>query len=590
MNLQHLFKRVGCKIKVSLSFRIKADVVFKAASPSLRSEAASPTQQTTNSVIGNEVRSRRITKAISVFLFGMGQAHTEEDPASSVRPSATTVTTSSSIAALLSPSRNTNMAHDATRIAQFDPLEIFFAARETDLLQWKGDILAVGVTEKDMIKGENSMFQNQVLEKLDSTLGGLFSEGSSKKDFTGKVGQSMVHTAKHLGVKWVILIGLGNATGPSTSGFCVFGESIASVAKATQANTIAVALASTDGLTSQLKLSIASAIAKGIFLGTHELNRSNSGSKKLSLVSFEIFGLGSKPELEKKLKDIKYVCSGVILAKELVNRPAILLTPVLAEEAEKIVASHSDVFTLKILDKQQCQDLKMGLFLAVAGASANLPKFIHFWYKPTSGPVKTKVALVGMGLTNDNAALMKFDMGGAAAVLGAAEALGQMRPCGVEVHFIVPACEIFEVDNDSAGGRTLADALVYASNQGVDKMVDLATWNGACVPALGTSTGGIFSASDELLEEVVAASKVAGEKLWRLPMEESNGESEKCMINTSGCEGGGSRFLKQFVGEKVEWLHVDMTGPVWNTKKMRATGFGTHSLVEWVLSNATPEV
>ncbi|KAJ0745157.1 putative aminopeptidase [Helianthus annuus] len=143
-------------------------------------------------------------------------------------------------------------------------LYISFAARETDLLQWKGDILAVGVTEKDMTKGENSMFQNQVLEKVDSILGGLFPQVSiSKKDFTGKVGQSMVRTAKHLGVKWVILIGLGNATGPSTSGFCAFGESVASVAKATQANTIAIALASTVGLTSQLKLSIASAIAKG---------------------------------------------------------------------------------------------------------------------------------------------------------------------------------------------------------------------------------------------------------------------------------------------------------------------------------------
>ncbi|KAJ0745158.1 putative aminopeptidase [Helianthus annuus] len=328
-----------------------------------------------------------------------------------------------------------------------------------------------------------------------------------------------------------------------------------------------------------------------------------------------MFGLGGKPELEKKINYTKYVCSGIILAKELVNRPTNLLTPVLAEEAEKIVASRRDVFTLKILDKQQCQDLKMGLFLAVAGASANLPKFIHFWYKPTSGPVKTKIALVGMGLTNhSSAALMKFEMGGAAAVLGAAEAIGQIKPSGVEVHFIVPACEnmiagtgmrpgfiltasnekIIEVDNDSEGGLTLADALVYASNQGVDKIVDLATWDGACVAVLGSSTAGVFSASDELFEEVFAASEVAGEKLWRLPMEESNGESKKSvvagMINTSGREGGGPRFLKQFVGEKVEWLHVDMTGPVWNMKKMTATGFATHSLVEWVLSNATPEV
>ncbi|KAI7728524.1 hypothetical protein M8C21_001042 [Ambrosia artemisiifolia] len=515
--------------------------------------------------------------------------------------------------------RNLRMAHlvakatlGLTLPANIDHPKISFAAKETDLLQWKGDILAVGVTETDMTKGGNSKFQNPILEKLDSKLGGLLSEVAVEEDFTGKAGQSTVIRVADLGPKRVSLIGLGKATGTSTSGFHAFGESVASVAKASQANNVAIALASSEGLTSELKLATASAIAKGTLLGTHEDNRFKSEAKKPFLKSVDFFGLGSGPELAKQFKYAEDVCSGVILGKELVNAPANVLTPeVLAEEAEKIAATYSDVFTAKILDTEQCKELKMGSYLGVAAASTNPPKFIHLCYKPPSGSVKTKLALVGKGLTFDSGG---YNIKTGPAVLGAAKALGQIKPSGVEVHFIVAACEnmisgtgmrpgdiltasngkTIEVNNTDAEGRlTLADALVYACNQGVDKIVDLATLTGACVVALGPSIAGIFTPSDELSKEVVAASEVAGEKLWRLPMEESYWESMKSgvadMVNTGGRPGGSitaALFLKQFVDEKVQWMHIDMAGPVWSDKKKGATGFGIPTLVEWGVRGA----
>ncbi|KAJ0504030.1 putative aminopeptidase [Helianthus annuus] len=122
---------------------------------------------------------------------------------------------------------------------------------------------------------------------------------------------------------------------------------------------------------------------------------------KPSLESVDFFYLGGGPELEKKLKYTEDICSGVILAKELVNAPANVLTPVLAEEAAKIAAAYSDVFTAKILDTEQCKELKMGSYLGVAAASTNPPKFIHLCYKPPNGFTKTKLALVGKGLTFD---------------------------------------------------------------------------------------------------------------------------------------------------------------------------------------------
>lgn len=145
--------------------------------------------------------------------------------------------------------------------------KISFAAKDIELVEWKGDILAVGVTEKDMIKDENSKFQNSLLKKLDSQLNGLLSEVSTEEDFTGRAGQSTIVRLSGLGTKRVSLVGLGKGpTGSSTSAYRSLGESVASAAKASQANNIAVALASSEDLTPELKLTTVSAIATGTFL------------------------------------------------------------------------------------------------------------------------------------------------------------------------------------------------------------------------------------------------------------------------------------------------------------------------------------
>ncbi|KAM1270541.1 hypothetical protein ACFX2J_031449 [Malus domestica] len=168
----------------------------------------------------------------------------------------------------------------------------------------------------------------------------------------------------------------------------------------------------------------------------------------------DILGLGTGAEVEKKLKYTEDVTSGIIFGKELVNSPANVLTPgKLAEEASKIASTYSDVLSANILNEEQCKELKMGSYLAVAAASTNPPHFIHLIYKPPGGPAKVKLGLVGKGLTFDSGGYniktgpgcsieqMKFDMGGSAAVLGAAKAIAQIKPAGVEVHFIVAAME-----------------------------------------------------------------------------------------------------------------------------------------------------
>lgn len=513
--------------------------------------------------------------------------------------------------------------------------QISFAAKDSEFSDWDGDILAVAVTDKDVqvqphVSG--SEFENAVLRRLDVQLGGLLRAAAAEEEFAGRPGQSVVLRVRGQRFKRVALVGFAARDRDRDAG-CLhgLGESVASVARAARATSAAILVADPAVVRPESRLNAAAAIASGTVLGLYEDNRYKSEWEKVHLKQVDLIGLGSGPELDQKLRHANRLSSGVMLARDLVNSPANVLTPgALAEAAAKIASTYSDVFTATILDAAKCRELKMGSYLAVAAASeTNPPYFIHLCYKPRGGDVRRKLALVGKGITFDSGGynikavpvatieLMKKDMGGAAAVFGAAEVLGQIKPPGVEVHFISAASEnmisgsgmrpgdivtasngkTIEVDNTDAEGRlTLADALVYACNQGVDKIIDLATLTGAIRVALGPSIAGILTPSDELAEEFAAAYEVSGEKFWRLPMEESYWESMESSIADMLCAGPlqpqagaitAALFLKHFVDDKVQWMHIDIAGTVWSNKKRAGTGFGVTTLVEWVLSNSS---
>lgn len=141
-------------------------------------------------------------------------------------------------------------------------MKVSFAVKDIDVVEWKGDLLAVGVTEKDMSKDDNMKFENSILKKLDNQLGGLLAEASVEEDFTGKAGQSTILRLPGLGSKRIGLIGLGSKQ-PSLLAYRGLGEAVATAAKTAQASDIAVFLASSEGLSAELKLSTVSAIASG---------------------------------------------------------------------------------------------------------------------------------------------------------------------------------------------------------------------------------------------------------------------------------------------------------------------------------------
>ena len=484
----------------------------------------------------------------------------------------------------------------------------------TPVLDWTGDALAIGLFEQDIeLTGE--------LAQLNEKLAGTIAELIAETEFEGKSGSSAVtRVGSNSPIRKIVLVGLGKADDLKLNVLRLAGAAIARLAKKEKVKTLGINLP----IINNDPIATTQAIVEGVLLVLHQDNRfkSEPEDKGAKLETIDLLGLGGQ---ETAITRAESICAGVILARELVAAPANSVTPItMAQTAEQIAAEGS--LALEILEKEDCEQLGMGAFLGVAMASDLPPKFIHLTYKPASTP-KRKLAIVGKSLTFDSGGLnikgagsgietMKMDMGGGAATLGAAKAIAQLKP-EFEVHFICAATEnmisgramhpgdilkasngkTIEVNNTDAEGRlTLADALVFAEKLGVDAIVDLATLTGACVIALGDDIAGLWSTDETLANQLQAASELAGEKVWQMPMEEKYFEGLKSGIadcKNTGPRAGGSitaaLFLKQFVKE-TPWAHLDIAGPVWADKEnginnAGATGFGVRTLVNWVLSN-----
>lgn len=488
-------------------------------------------------------------------------------------------------------------------------------ATDTPLLEWTGDGLAIGLFEDAVeLTGE--------LATLDEKLAGSIKELIAEEEFKGKQNTSIVtRVGSGSPVRKIILVGLGKPDALKLETLRRGAASVARLAKKQKCKTLGISLPIWNNDPTQT----AQALAEGVQLALYQDNRfkSEPEDKGPQVEKVDLLGLGGQ---EAAISRANQIASGVFLARQLVAAPANSVTPItMADTAAAIASEHG--LQLEILEQEDCEKLGMGAFLGVAKASDLPPKFIHLTYKPEGTP-KRKLAIIGKGLTFDSGGLnikgagsgietMKIDMGGAAATLGAAKAIGQLKP-DVEVHFISAVTEnmisgramhpgdiltasngkTIEVNNTDAEGRlTLADALVFAEKLGVDAIIDLATLTGACVVALGEDIAGLFSPDDALAGELEKASQVSGEKIWRLPMEEKYFEGLKSGIadmKNTGPRSGGSitaaLFLKQFVKE-TPWAHLDIAGPVWADKENGyngpgATGFGVRSLVSWVLGDS----
>jgi leucyl aminopeptidase len=483
----------------------------------------------------------------------------------------------------------------------------------TPRLEWSGDCLVIGLFEDAVeLTGD--------LAELDQKLSGTLAELIAEAEFKGKEGSTAVtRVGANSPVRKIAVVGLGKAEALKLESLRRVAAASARLGKKEKSKTLGLSLPVWNH---DPALSV-QAIVEGIELVLHQDNRfkSDPEEKGLRLEQIDLLGFEGQDAAITRARQISL---GVILARELVSAPANVVTPpVLAETAEAIAREYG--LELEILEQADCEKLGMGAFLGVAKASDLPPKFIHLTYKPTETP-RRKLAIVGKGLTFDSGGLnikgagsgiemMKTDMGGAAATLGAAKAIGLIKP-DVEVHFISAVTEnmisgramhpgdiltasngkTIEVNNTDAEGRlTLADALVFADKLGLDAIVDLATLTGACIVALGEDIGGMWTGDEAIASQLSQAAEQAGEKFWRMPMEEKYFDGLKSVVadmkNTGPRAGGAitaALFLKQYVKD-TPWAHLDIAGPVWTDKEngynnAGGTGFPVRTLVNWVLS------
>ncbi len=344
-------------------------------------------------------------------------------------------------------------------------------------------------------------------------------------------------------------------------------------------------------------------------------------------------GVASIDGLEQTFARAVAVMQGVELAKEWANRPANLCTPTMLAGAAESLGSLAGI-KVEVLGPKEVEKLGMGAFKAVAQGSAEPLRFVVLRYQGRSKSAKSAraersgkasradapVVLIGKGITFDTGGVslkpaaemdeMKFDMCGAASVLGVFRALGELQP-PIDVIGLIPTCEnmndgkavkpgdvvtsmngqTIEVLNTDAEGRLiLCDALTYAERFSPAAVIDIATLTGACVVALGHVRSALFTNDDSLASELLQAGERMQDLCWRMPLDDEYAEALKSNFadvpNIAGRAGGAitaAKFLQRFVGD-MPWAHLDIAGSAWKSGSAKgATGRPVGLLLSWLV-------
>lgn len=312
---------------------------------------------------------------------------------------------------------------------------------------------------------------------------------------------------------------------------------------------------------------------------------------------------------------------GIELAKEWGNRPANHATPTLLAEAAQALGKLPRL-KVEVLGPKEVAKLGMGSFMAVAQGTAEPLRFIVLHYEGAAKG-EAPIVLIGKGITFDTGGIsikpaaemdeMKFDMCGAASVLGTFQALAELQPA-LNVVGLIPACEnmpgdravkpgdvvtsmsgqTIEILNTDAEGRlVLCDALSYAARFKPAAVIDIATLTGACVVALGGVRSGLFSSNEALAEALFKAGESSLDLCWRMPLDDEYAEGLKTnfadVANVAGRAGGSisaAKFLQRFAGD-FPWAHLDIAGTAWKSGSAKgATGRPVGLLLEYLLAKA----
>jgi len=458
---------------------------------------------------------------------------------------------------------------------------------------------------------------------VDAASGGALRALAERGDLNGKRGATtMLFGLAGVAADRVLVVGLGDRRAFDAAAFHrVCGDAARALRNAPASDALSTLVTlDVTGHDEAWKLRAAAIAADAQAYRYTATFKPKDGPKKpeLESIAFLVRDAGTAT---RALAEATAIANGVRFAKELGNLPPNICNPAyVAQQARTIAESHDGV-TIEVLEREDMARLGMGSLLGVAQGSSNPPKLIVLQWR--GGGDARPHALVGKGITFDTGGIsikpgagmdeMKFDMCGAAGVLGAFLAAVELK-LPINLVCIVPAVEnmpdgnayrpgdvltslsglTIEVLNTDAEGRLiLCDALTYAQRFDPEVIIDAATLTGACVVALGKHASGLMTKDDDLADQLIAAGTRTHDRAWRLPLWDDyqslleSGFADVANIGgkyagaiTAGC------FLSRFVGN-ARWAHLDVAGTAWDEgRKGMATGRPVPLLVQYLIDRS----
>ena len=485
--------------------------------------------------------------------------------------------------------------------------------------------LAVEALAVAVFKDEKA--NSGLLKQLDAATSGMISDAISSEEFGGKQGETAYfHVSnKELKARRILLIGCGDRDAYKATQITQMAGTATRVLRGKSIKTIAIVPRAENDAER-----VAQTAAVGAVMGLFEPDKYRTKDKeKREITSTTIVIEGAdKKAVQRGAERGRIIGESTNFTRDLANEPGAWMTPTIMADRAKQVAKQFGL-SFDVLDQKQMEKLGMGSLLGVARGSDEPPKMIVLKYEPSRFRSRKGelLALVGKGITFDsggislkpgeNMELMKYDMTGAATVIGTMRAIAQLKP-SIPVLGVAPCSEnlpsgkatkpgdilramtgkTIEVINTDAEGRlVLADAIAYAKKLGATKIIDMATLTGAVSIALGDVNTAILGTDQELIDGVISAGKEVGEKFWQLPLDEEYTKQIKSDIadirNIGGKKAGtitAAAFLKEFA-EETPWAHLDIAGTAWGDpatpyRSKGPTGIAVRTLVEFIERSA----
>jgi leucyl aminopeptidase len=463
------------------------------------------------------------------------------------------------------------------------------------------------------------------VESDDSAVREAAKDVIASREVTAKAFETtLLHHPVGLKAKRLLLIGGGKAKNFSTAELRKLAGAAVRTLKAKNIRSFAFVAGGGNGVPSPSDA--VRAIVEGAFVGDFDPGyyksdrKSKDGDQKIDAVTIVVEG--DTKSLESALQAGRIIAESQNFTRDLVNEPSNRMTPTILADRAKKMASEVGL-ACETYGTDKIKELKMGAFWGVAQGSDEPPALIVLHYDPVGAADKVHLGLVGKGVTFDTGGIsikpadgmekMKYDMAGAATMIGTMRAIALLKPkvkvtaiiCATEnmpsgkaqkpgdVQIAMSGKSIEIINTDAEGRLILADGLSYARELGCTHLVDAATLTGAVVVALGYVNAGIFASDDNMYERLARANQQAGEKMWRLPLDDEYKENLKSniadMVNAGSRWGGAifaAMFLKEFA-EDTPWIHLDIAGTAWmeDNKPWIAkgpSGIALRSLVEFV--------